>query len=78
MEVSPQVAEAEEDVTDLKVLRTGTTPFAKMDYQAWMGISSGFKGGIYVHSYLLCELGLPCQRSPSFVVCCFEKFESPC
>ena len=45
MEVSsPQVAEAEEDVTDLKVLRTGTTPFAKMDYQAWMGISSGFKG----------------------------------
>ena len=48
MEVSPQVAEAEEDVTDLKVLRTGTTPFAKMDYQAWMGISSRFKGGAYI------------------------------
>lgn len=72
MEVSPQVAEAEEDVTDLKVLRTGTTPFAKMDYQAWMGISSRLKGG---H---ICPLGLPCQRSSSFVVCCFEKLESPC
>ena len=41
---SPQVAEAEEDVTELKVLRTGTTPFAKMDYQAWMGIIFRLQG----------------------------------
>ena len=31
-----KAAEAEEDATELKVLRTGKTQYAQMEYQVWV------------------------------------------
>ena len=34
-----KAAEAEEDTTELKVLRTGKTQYAQMEYQVWVAVT---------------------------------------
>jgi len=49
-----KAAEAEEDTTELKVLRTGKTQYAQMEYQVWVVVT---RGGWVPTQSIVCKCG---------------------